>query len=65
MTKSASVAGPGRVAGHSQGQAPNGVTQAVLVTEYIKRAIFKSWWDNSELGKGTGNSWRSVSCDGK
>lgn len=42
MTKSASVAGPRRVAGHSQGQAPNGTIQAVLVTEYIKRAISRA-----------------------
>ena len=42
MTKSASVAGPGRVAGHSQGQVPNGMIQAVLVTEYIKRAISRA-----------------------
>ena len=42
MTKSASVAGPGRVAGHSRGQVPNGMIQAVLVTESIKRAISRA-----------------------
>ena len=42
MTKAASVAGPGRVVGHSRGQVPNGTIQAVLVTEYIKRAISRA-----------------------
>lgn len=52
MTKPASVAGSRESDWHSQGQGPNGMIQAIVVTEYIKRDISRAGGTIQNYAKG-------------